>query len=115
MGTDKPRATITFNEDVYDELCDEHQRTGKGKSQIVNEELRTGLLKTGGGWFLGSLAQSLFVIGFVLAATGASSLLAGVGISMFGLGMMLWFQIEEHVQERNAGYWEALKHTLGVA
>jgi hypothetical protein len=114
MGTEKPRSTITFEEDVYDELCSEHEKTGKDKSQIVNEELREGLLESNASWFLGSFAQSLFVIGFVLVAAGATSFAVGVAISMLGLGMMLWFQVEEHASGADMGYWEAFKRTLGV-
>lgn len=102
-----------LDDDLYDEVCEIQENTGKSKSEIVNEHLRESL-KSSGNWFLSSFAQSLFVIGFVLAAAGVTSFAAGVAISMFGLGLMLWFQVEEHVKAADTGYWEAFKRTLGV-
>lgn len=102
-----------LDEDVYDDVCSIEEQTGKSKSKIVNEQLRESLA-TSDNWFLSSMAQSLFVIGFVLVAAGATSFAVGVAISMFGLGMMLWVQVEEHASEPETGYWQAFKKTLGV-
>jgi len=113
MGTEKPRSTITFEEDVYDGLVDEHDRTGKDKSQIVNDHLRHGLLNDAAtNWFLRSLSQALFVVGFVIAFY--ESFGVGLGTSFFGLGLMLWSQMQEHAADPNVGHWEAFKRTLGV-
>lgn len=102
-----------LDDDLYDQVCDIQETTGKSKSEIVNEQLRDSM-NSSGNWFLSSFSQSLFVIGFVLAAAGVTTFLAGVAISLFGLGMMLWFQVEEHAKDADTGYWEAFKRTLGV-
>jgi len=113
MGTQKPRSTITFEEDVYDGLVDEHNRTGKDKSQIVNEHLRSGLLQnSSSNWFLRSFGQALFVVGFVIALYQTFSV--GIGVSFIGLGLMLWTQMQEHASKPNTSYWDALKRTLGL-
>lgn len=113
MGTQKPRSTITFEEDVYDGLVDEHERTGKDKSQIVNEHLRHGLLQNRtSNWFLRSFGQALFVVGFVIAFY--QSFATGLGTSFFGLGLMMWFQMQEHLDEPDTSYVTAFKRTLGV-
>lgn len=100
-----------LDEDVYDDVCEESDRTGKSKSKVVNENVRAGL-SDAEDWFMRSFAQSLFVIGFVIAYY--QSFAAGVGTSFLGLGLMLYFQMNAHVKQRDASYWEAFKRTLGV-
>lgn len=103
-----------LDDDLYDEVLEEHEQTGKSKSEIVNEAVRSNYEPTGSSWFLQSFSQALFVVGFVLVATRAVSFAVGLGVSFIGLGLMLWFQIQEHASEPNTTLWEAFKRTLGV-
>lgn len=100
-----------LDDDLYDEVLDIQEATGKSKSEIVNEQLREAL-NGGENWFMRSFGQSLFVIGFVIAYY--QSFPTGLGTSFIGLGLMLWFAMREHVDQREVSYWEALLRTLGV-
>lgn len=101
-----------LDEDLYDEVCDEHDSTGKSKSQIINEHVRESLESNGGNWFMRSFAQALFVVGFVVAFY--QTFAVGVATSFIGLSLMLWSQVQEHASKPNTSYWDAFKRTLGV-
>lgn len=100
-----------LDEDVYDDVCEESERTGKSKSQIVNDNVRAGLADAQ-NWFMRSFSQAMFVVGFVIGYY--QTFAAGVGVSFVGLGLMLWFEMQQHVEQRDISHWEAFKRTLGV-
>lgn len=111
MGTENPRATISFDEDLYDEVIDAHEETGQTKSRIVNDHLRNSL-EASDNWFMRSFGQALFVVGFVLAYYQAFTV--GLGVSFVGLGLMFWIQMQEH-KRADRSYLDAFRRTLGVS
>lgn len=105
------RVQANLDDDLYDEVTKTSEETGKSKSEIVNEHVRYSV-EGGDDWFMRSFAQSLFVVGFVIGYY--ARFYAGVGVSLLGLGLMVWFQMQDHAEAPNVGYWEAFKRTLGV-
>lgn len=101
-----------LDEDIYDEVCVEHEQTGKSKSQIINEHVQQSMDGNDDNWFMRSFAQALFVVGFVVGFY--QRLGVGIAVSFLGLGLMIWFQMQEHASKPNTGYWDAFKRTLGV-
>jgi hypothetical protein len=99
-----------LDEDLYDEVCEEANRTGESKSKIINDSVRDALTDRE-NWFMRSFAQSLFVVGFVLAFY--TTMPVGIGTSTIGLGLMFWFQMQDHTGPETTA-WEAFKRTLGV-
>ena len=99
-----------MDDDLYDEVCEIQEATGKSKSKIVNEQVREAS-NSGSNWFMRAFGQALFVVGFVIGYYQA--FVAGIGVSFIGLGLMVWFQMQEH-KTPETDYWTAFKRTLGV-
>ncbi len=111
----KPRGTVTFDQDVYDELNDREDRTGKNKSELVSDGLRSAWLtedqESGHDVpnFQTTLGQSLFVAGPLVALL--SQLPAGVGMMVLGLGLLIYGPMQRHMA-RGDSVGEAFKATL---
>jgi len=112
----KQRFTVSTSQDVYDDIVDRVDSTGKSKSEIVDETYRDARLATDGGngtgSFYESIGQSLFAVGPVVALLSAMS--PGIGMMIFGLGLMLFARSRHHLQNGATGYGDALSKTLGI-
>jgi len=112
----KERMTISVSQDVYQDVTDRVERTGKTKTDVVEEGYREGRLRADGGGddgrFYGTLGQSLFVAGPVVALLAAMA--PGIGMMIFGLGLMLWGQSRRQLANGADGYGEAIRRSLGV-
>lgn len=111
------RIKTNLDEDLHEEVLRRHRETGKAKSQIVNDMARSDIeAATDGGHpvksFWSALGQSLFVVGPVVALFGLMG--PGIGVMIFGLGLMLWGSMQTHMQSRSVGTVDALKLTLGL-
>lgn len=109
------QVNTTLDDDLYDKVCDEHDRTGKSKSQIVNDRTRSGYNGDGPSLadsILPALGQGLFVAGFVFAMFESFPL--GVGLSLFGLALMIGAKVDEYKAKHNVPAWTALVRVLGA-
>jgi len=103
-----------LDDDVYDHVCEESETTGKTKSSIVNEKVRTAMADTStDNWFMQAFGQALFVAGFI--AGYYQTFTTGLMVGFMGLGIMLWTEMQSHLQQSDVGYLEAFTRTLGVA
>lgn len=113
--------TAHLDDDLYEDVVDRAEERDTSNSRVVNELLaetiRTPETATDGGTprggFWQAIGQSLFVAGFIVALLAPASFLSGVGMSMFGLGLMLWTNIQTHMQAGET-LGEATKTTLGL-
>lgn len=103
------------DDDIYDRVLEEHNRTGKSKSQIVNERLRQAYDQNDasmGDGFLPVFGQSLFIVGFVIAFY--TTLLTGLGVSFVGGGMIVAAKIGQIRMKTGVGRVEAFKMAMGI-
>jgi len=113
----KPRLTISFDEDLYEDMLARSERTGKAKGEVVNDRYRQSLNggETKGNTldsFVTVFGQSLFVAGPLIALL--STFGPGLGVMALGLGLMVWGSMQQYVRDGHS-HGEALKLTLGVA
>ena len=107
--------TTTLDGDLYDEVLEEHNRTGKSKSQVVNERVRAGYNgseHTLSDTLLPVFGQSLFVVGFIVGFY--KTIPFGVSISLIGLMLMIGSKINEYRTRYEVDRITALKAVLGV-
>jgi len=109
-----------LDDDVYDDICTEAENTGKSKSSIVNDKVRTAITDDDtdddtntDNVFMQTFGQALFVGGFIVGYY--QSFLTGVLVGFMGLGIMLWTEMQTHLQNPDVGYLGAFTRTLGVA
>lgn len=124
MGT---QVSAWVDDEVYDTILEREERTGESKSKIASEFIQKGAFPdrhfpdrfqdtTDEGtesWFWPNVGQSLFLAGFIVALLAPTFTVSGIGMSLFGLGLMLWVQIQEHMQA-GASLGEGIKTTLGL-
>jgi len=111
------RLTASLDEDLYDEVCDIHAETGKTKSEIVNDAVRTAFddrdqEPTLDDSVLPVFGQSLFVAGFVIAAY--SPFAVGVGTALIGLALLIGAKVDRHMAEYDLDAPTALVRVLGA-
>jgi hypothetical protein len=100
-----------LDDDVYDDVCDEADRTGNSKSSVVADHVRQSIEDSPDSWFQRALGQSLFVSGAVVGVYDKLSI--AIGLLLFGLGIMLYAEMTTHTSNGHTT-WEAFKRTLGV-
>jgi Flp pilus assembly protein TadB len=109
------RVKATLDDDVYDSVLEEHRRTGKSKSQIVNDRTRKAYQngqESLDDTFLPVFGQALFIVGFVIAFY--ASMLSGIGVSLLGGAMMIGSNVDHQLQNGADGVGEALRKSIGV-
>lgn len=109
------QVTATLDEDLYDRVCDEHTETGKSKSQVINDRVRSGYNgsdPTLVDSIIPVFGQSLFVVGFVVALL--STFISGIGIALFGLGLMVGAKVDEYMVKHEVPATTALIRVLGA-
>lgn len=105
------RIKTNLDEDIHEFVNQRHTRTGKSKSQIVNELAREGYEgseNTVPG-FQSLLGQSLFVAGPIVALL--AQMAPGIGMMVLGLGLLLYGSMQTHMA-RGESAGQALKATL---
>lgn len=125
MGT---QVSAWVDDEVYDTILEREDRTGESKSKIASEYIQKGAFperhfpdrfqdndepETAETWFWPNVGQGLFLAGFLVALLAPGYMVSGVGMAFFGLGLMLWVQIQEHMQQ-GASLGEGIKTTLGL-
>ena len=92
------RIKTNLDEDIHEYVLEEHRKTDRPKSDIVNDLARKGFegpdTATG---FLTLLGQSLFVAGPVVALL--SVVAPGVGMMVFGLGLMIYGPMQRYMAQ----------------
>jgi len=114
MG-EKPRQTVRFDEDLYDKVCEEENRTGNTKSKIVNKRIRRGYEKRNAtleDTILPVFGQGLFVAGFVVALI--SLFWAGIGLGLSGLGIIIGVKVDAYMDRYHVNALTALVRVLGA-
>lgn len=109
------QVTATVDEDLYDNVCEEHTDTGKSKSQVVNDRLRDAYesdTPSLGDTIIPIFGQGLFVAGFIVALIG--TFIGGVGMAFVGLGLMVGAKVDEYMTEHNVPATTALIRVLGA-
>jgi len=112
----KPRLTISFDEDVYEDMLGRAERTGKAKGEVVNDRYRrtmNGNQPENGNpvdSFVTVFGQSLFVAGPLIALLATMG--PGIGVMVLGLGLMLWGSMQKYIRDGHS-HTKALKLTLG--
>lgn len=110
MGT---AVTTHLDEDVHEEVLHRHERTGKSKSQIVNEMAREAVDAESSSFaetFYTNLGAATFVAGAVLGLF--QSIPIAVGFLALGLGLMVWGSMKAHMAGRGMSAGQALRTTL---
>lgn len=105
----------TLDEDLYDRVCEEHNETGKSKSQVVNERVRkgyNGTKPTLADSIIPTFGQGLFVAGFVVALL--ATWVGGVGIALLGLALMIGAKVDEYSAKHDVPATTALIKVLGA-
>lgn len=105
----------TLDEDLYDKVCEEHNETGKSKSQVVNERVRKGYNGNGptlADSILPVFGQSLFVAGFIVALL--TTFISGIGIALLGLSLMIGAKVDEYMEHHDVTATTALIKVLGA-
>ena len=108
--------TVHLDDDVYDAMLDEHNRTGRSKSSIVNKAAKQGFDEkqtTLSDSVIPVFGQALFIVGWVIAFFSAT-LLSGAGVSLIGLAMMLGAKIDEHRKNGSETLGEAIRRSVGI-
>jgi hypothetical protein len=105
----------TVDEDIYQQVCDEHERTGRSKSRVVNRRLRQSYQEdseTLADTVLPTFGQSLFVAGFIVALLEVFTL--GLGTTLIGLGLMIGAKVDEYSESHGVPAHVALVRVLGA-
>jgi len=105
----------TLDEDLYDRVLAEEEETGKSKSKIINQRVRAGyngkepsLMDS----IMPIFGQGLFVAGFIVALVAMP--ISGVGMSLFGLAMMIGAKVDEYATKHDVPASKALIKVLGA-
>jgi hypothetical protein len=122
------RVNVTLDDDLYDYVTAEHNRTGRSKSKVVNDHVRqakehTEIIEHAKEQATGSepsladtlfpvFGQSLFIAGFVLAFF--ITLGAGVGTSFLGLAMLVGAKSDEYAKAHGVDRRTAFIKVLGA-
>lgn len=108
------RIKTSLDPDLHEEVLHRHQRTGKSKSQIVNEMAREGYeaeTATFAEQFYSNLGAATFVAGGVVGIF--QSVPIALGMVLFGVMLMLWGSMKAHMNGNGMSTGQALKTTLG--
>lgn len=111
----KKEVRAYLDEYTYDRVLEEEERTGKNKSQIVNERAREGYEKkehTLEDSLLPTFGQALFIAGFVIAFY--ASMVSGLGVSALGGAMVIGSNVDAQLKNGADGYGEAIRRSIGV-
>lgn len=109
------QVTTTLDDDLYDEVCEESTQTGKSKSQVVNDRVRSGYngdAPTLADSIMPVFGQSLFVVGFLLSLLGGS--MAWAGVALVGLGLIVGAKVDAYMTKHNVAVTTALIRVLGA-
>jgi len=109
------QVTATLDEDLYDRVCEEHTDTGKSKSQVVNDRVRSGYNgsdPTLADSIMPIFGQSLFVVGFLLALLGGS--ITWGGVAVVGVGLIIGAKVDEYSEKHEVPATTALVKVLGA-
>jgi len=112
---EKDRLTIRFDDDVLDSVLERHEKTGKNKAKIVNENLRRSFNHDEPSLMdsiMPVFGQGLFVAGFIVALI--ANLYSGVGLALVGLAMMIGAKVDEYSSKHDVAITTALIRVLGA-
>lgn len=113
MG-DRNQITATLTDDVYEDIIEEHNQTGKTKAEVAAERLEreyrmhSSLSDT----IIPIFGQSLFVAGFIVSFL--NGMFVGVGVALLGLGLMLGAKVDEYCKSHGVPAHVALIRVLGA-
>ena len=108
------RIKTNLDPDLHNEVLKRHNKTGKPKSQVVNEMAREGYeaeTATFAEQFYSNLGAATFVAGGVVGIF--QSVPIALGMVLFGVMLMLWGSMKAHMNGGDMGAGAALKTTLG--
>jgi len=105
----------TLDEDLYQQVLEEHRESGRPKSQVINDRVRAGYNGTDptlADTLLPIFGQGLFVAGLLWAVF--AMLLPGLGMAAVGTGLMIGAKVDEFMEKHEVPAMTALVKVLGA-
>jgi len=109
------QVNTTLDDDLVERVLEEHRNTGKSKSQVVNDRVRSGYNGTDptlADTILPIFGQGLFVAGLLWAVF--AMLLPGLGMAVVGTGLMIGAKVDEFMEKHEVPAMTALVKVLGA-